>query len=341
MRSLSFFAVICFLVVINYTYAAPIELFPGFLRNININTPDKTDDIVKRRVYEENPDAELKQISLQSLIGDLEDSLFQSALSVSSFAGSDDAAVEEVTPKSDEHTVNKRSTDDKPVDADKPTTPIPQDIAVAKSLASDEIIPILQHTQKVPEKEGVPAHIIIDRISIQPHHGSLPLIPAFQVQHTKVKAAAITEDGSKVENVKVTKISFSDASALTSTTEKSVEISQNAETTSKPAVTSDTTPKVIVTSTGGITGTVTTQHVESTVLLAVSTTPTPTPAINGDEKIASSPASDINTSTSVVTAISSSAPTQAPIKELKEAEKELKEKVAEIEAEPVILSSRV
>jgi len=276
--------------------AAPFDLgdiFSGF-------QPLEKQDVVKRQV-QANPDAELKQISFHGLIGDLEDSLFTSALSLHQ-ASAPGSEVEEVKPEyqaaiteDEEHALTKRSDE---------STPATADDGLARKI-------LLQTTRKVPDGEdGVPAHLIIDHVSVQPHNGgALPLIPTFQVHHTKLISATIKEDSNNdSSDGKQTKISIT---------------------------------KTSITSTAPI------ESVEEAVALAGSVTNTEeaTTKVETTTKAVEKEEAD-KSSTTILTIVSSSTPTtttttEEPIQKLKKDEEKLKEKVAEVEADPVILSARV
>ncbi|KAH8349928.1 hypothetical protein KR084_009615, partial [Drosophila pseudotakahashii] len=285
--------------------AAPFDLgdlFSGF-------QPLEKQDVVKRQV-QANPDAELKQISFHGLIGDLEDSLFQSALSLHQ-ASAPGSEVEEVKPESqvaiaedEEHALTKRSDESTPA-TDAATS---SDDGLARKI-------LLQTTRKVPNSEdGVPAHLIIDHVSVQPHNGgALPLIPTFQVHHTKLISATIKEDSSSdSSDGKQTKISIT---------------------------------KTSITSTAPI------ESVEEAVALAgaASTSTTEEASTSKAEESTTKAAEKEEGSTTILTIVSSSSSssttstttTEEPIQKLKKDEEKLKEKVAEVEADPVILSARV
>ncbi|EDV50326.1 uncharacterized protein LOC6546134 [Drosophila erecta] len=278
--------------------AAPFDLgdlFTGL-------QPLEKQEVVKRQV-EANPDAELKQISFHGLIGDLEDSLFQSALSLH-HASAPGSEVEEVKPESqaaitedDEHALTKRSDE---------STPATSAVSTADDGLARKIL--LQTTRKVPDGEdGVPAHLIIDHVSVQPHNGgALPLIPTFQVHHTKLISATIKEDSNNdSSDGKQTKISIT---------------------------------KTSITSTAPI------ESVEEAVALAGSATNTEeaTSKVETTTKAVEKEEAD-KSSTTILTIVSSStsSTTEEPIQKLKKDEEKLKEKVAEVEADPVILSARV
>ncbi|XP_022232861.2 pinin [Drosophila obscura] len=283
--------------------AAPFQLndiFPGF---VAISQPQEKQEVVKRNVVA-NPDAELKQISFHGLIGDLEDSLFQSALSVQS-ASAPDSEVEEVNPGQEEagdeleHALTKRSDE---------STPASDPASTADGLARKIL---LQNTRKVPATEnGVPAHLIIDHVSVQPQNGGvLPLIPTFQVHHTKLISATIQEDSNNDSNDgKQTKISITKTTISSTAPLESLEEAVASSSSSSSAAPTPTTE---------------------------GTTAADTPKTTEEEKSSSSTTLTESSSTT------SAATTEEPIQKLKKDEEKLKEKVAEVEADPVILSSRV
>ncbi|BFF99629.1 flocculation protein FLO11 [Drosophila madeirensis] len=289
--------------------AAPFQLsdiFPGF---VAIGQPQEKQEVVKRHVVS-NPDAELKQISFNGLIGDLEDSLFQSALSLHS-ASAPDSEVEEVNPGPEEtadeleHALTKRSDESTPA-----TDSASTDDGLARKI-------LLQTTRKVPGGEdGLPAHLIIDHVSVQPHNGGvLPLIPTFQVHHTKLISATIKEDSNNdSSDGKQTKISITKTSITSTAPLESLEEAVASASSSSSSSAAPTTPTT-----------------EGTTTVETSKT-----TAEEEEKKSSSSSSSTESSTTTAAAT-----TEEPIQKLKKDEEKLKEKVAEVEADPVILSSRV
>ncbi|KAH8303752.1 hypothetical protein KR018_000309 [Drosophila ironensis] len=298
--------------------------------------PVDKQEVVKRQVTG-NPDAELKQISFHGLIGDLEDSLFQSALSLH-HASAPGSEVEEVKPQQavneeeEEHAITKRSDDSTPATPAASSTVSAADAdALARKI-------LLQTTKKVPGSEdGLPAHLIIDHVSVQPHNGgALPLIPTFQVHHTKLISATIKEDSNndssdgKQTKISITKTSITstapiesveeavalaakeEASSTTAKEESTTKAAEKEESNSKSSESSEEDKKVTST----------------TILTIVS-------------ESSSNPTTTTNTSTTSTSSTTPSTTTEEPIQKLKKDEEKLKEKVAEVEAEPVILSSRV
>lgn len=317
---------------------APIldDLFGGFVRDSQLAiNPAKEGTIVKRRIYADNPDGRLKQVSLQSLIGDVEDSLYNTALSVSSVAHNHEDVVPEITPQSeadDERT--KRATEDKQA----ATTAIAnngQFVTTEPTPQSKDIY--LQTTQKVPAANGVPAHILIDRVAVQPHQGGLPFIPAFQVYHTKVISATFKEpstssnaDGSNADGgPKATKVSITQTSVQTSNTAGGVPVITIATTNPSASTETAATPAEATTILDTTKSAATTIHLQNVPVANLNAAAAVT------EPLSTSTSSTESSTTTTTTT------TKLPIVQLKEAEEELKEKVAEIEAEPVILSARV
>ncbi|XP_002134687.3 cell wall protein DAN4 [Drosophila pseudoobscura] len=303
--------------------AAPFQLsdiFPGF---VAIAQPQEKQEVVKRHVVA-NPDAELKQISFHGLIGDLEDSLFQSALSLHS-ASAPDSEVEEVKPGTEEvsedseHALTKRSDESTPA-----TDTTSTDDGLARKI-------LLQTTKKVPGSEdGLPAHLIIDHVSVQPHNGGiLPLIPTFQVHHTKLISATIKEDSNndssdgKQTKISITKTSITSTAPLESLEEAVASSSSISSSSSSAAPTPTTTEGPAAKE-------------------ATTTVETLKTAEEESNSSSSSPNANANTTTTIPESSSTSAATtEEPIQKLKKDEEKLKEKVAEVEADPVILSSRV
>nr|XP_016933393.1 serine-rich adhesin for platelets [Drosophila suzukii] len=307
--------------------AAPFDLgdlFPGF-------QPVEKQEVVKRQV-QANPDAELKQISFHGLIGDLEDSLFQSALSLHQ-ASAPGSEVEEVKPQSqaaiaedEDHALAKRSDESTP--------------ATDAAISTDDGRKILlQTTRKVPNSEdGVPAHLIIDHVSVQPHNGGvLSLIPTFQVHHTKVISATIKEDSSsdssdgKQTKISITKTSITSTAPIESV-EEAVAIAGSLGTTEEAS-----------TKTDAVTTTKVTEKEETTTAKAAEKEETTTSKAAEKEEVEKSSTTILTIvgSSTTSTSTTSTTTTEEPIEKLKKDEEKLKEKVAEVEADPVILSARV
>lgn len=280
--------------------SAPLDLndlFPSLLQRAAAGEQQPEQDVVKRQVVA-NSDSELKQISFQTLIGDLENSLFQSALSLHGASGPDTQVVEvrpgqaeeEEAQASNAHGITKRS--------DEPEL---------ESLPEERKI-LVQTTKKVPiSEEGGPAHLIIDHVSVQPHNGlSLPLIPTFQVHRTKITSATIKEDANNdPSDGKQTKISITKTSITSTSPVESIELSSS----SNPETVSTSTTQLVISSSAQP------QSEEST--------------------------SSTSESSSTTTSTSSTTSSPSTIKPEQAEEQKLKEKVAEVEAEPVILTARV
>jgi len=307
--------------------AAPFDLgdlFSGF-------QPVEKQEVVKRQV-QANPDAELKQISFHGLIGGLEDSLFQSALSLHQ-ASAPGSEVEEVKPQSqaaiaedEDHALAKRSDESTP--------------ATDAAISTDDGRKILlQTTRKVPNSEdGVPAHLIIDHVSVQPHNGGvLSLIPTFQVHHTKVISATIKEDSSsdssdgKQTKISITKTSITSTAPIESV-EEAVAIAGSLGTTEEAS-----------TKTDAVTTTKVTEKEETTTAKVAEKEETTTSKAAEKEEAEKSSTTILTIvgSSTTSTSTTSTTTTEEPIEKLKKDEEKLKEKVAEVEADPVILSARV
>ncbi|XP_017139382.1 flocculation protein FLO11 [Drosophila miranda] len=306
--------------------AAPFQLsdiFPGF---VAIAQPQEKQEVVKRHVVA-NPDAELKQVSFHGLIGDLEDSLFQSALSLHS-ASAPDSEVEEVKPgteevsKDSEHALTKRSDESTPA-----TDTTSTDDGLARKI-------LLQTTKKVPGSEdGLPAHLIIDHVSVQPHNGGiLPLIPTFQVHHTKLISATIKEDSNNdSSDGKQTKISITKTSITSTAPLESLEEAVASSSSISSSISSSSSSAAPIPTT-----------TEGTAAKEATTTVETSKTAEEESNSSSSPKTNTNTTTTIPESSSTSAATtEEPIQKLKKDEEKLKEKVAEVEADPVILSSRV
>lgn len=258
-------------------------------------------DVVKRQVLA-NSDGELKQISFQTLIGDLENSLFQSALSLHGASGPDTHVVEvlpgqaeEEVESSNAHGITKRS-DESEVE------PLPEERKI-----------LVQTTKKVPvSEEGGPAHLIIDHVSVQPQNGlSLPLIPTFQVHRTKITSATIKEDANNdPSDGKQTKISITKTSITSTSPVESIELN----TSSNPETVSTSTTQLVINASS-----------------------------SAQPQVEESSSTSESSSTTTTTSSSTSSPstTSEQPKPEKQEEQKLKQKVAEVEAEPVILTARV
>lgn len=287
--------------------AAPFDLndlFPSLLQRAAAGEQQPEQDVVKRQVVA-NSDGELKQISFQTLIGDLENSLFQSALSLHGASGPDTQVVEvrpgqaeEQAEASNAHGITKRS--------DEPEAePLPEERKI-----------LVQTTKKVPiSEEGGPAHLIIDHVSVQPHNGlSLPLIPTFQVHRTKITSATIKEDANNdPSDGKQTKISITKTSITSTSPVESIELN----TSSKPETVSTSTTQLVINSSSSSSS-----------------------AQPQSEESSSTSESSSSSSTTTSSTSSPSTTSEQPKPEQAE-EQKLKEKVAEVEAEPVILTARV
>lgn len=198
------------------------DLFAGFLRNVQLGAPAKESDIVKRRIFEDNPDRELKQISLNALIGDLENSLFASAASVHKVINDKTAEIHEIRPVENDNE-NKKKLNKRHLAVESTTTEVPTTTTTAAPSGEARKV-ILQTTEKVPESNGVPAHIVIDRIAIQPHTGSVSLIPTFEIKRT-----SNSDNPSEITKISISKTEIS-AVPNTTATPSSTVASTTAET---------------------------------------------------------------------------------------------------------------
>ncbi|TMW50650.1 hypothetical protein DOY81_004267 [Sarcophaga bullata] len=318
-------AVVCLAIAVTKATPVPqnhIDAVTDFLRNDQLPLGTQESAKVKRRIYEENNDRQLKQISLSSLIGDLEQGLFASALSVNKVLTDKNVNIPEI--KSSEHDiqheVTKRHSEEETENTESSTKAASTETVTSETPLTHKIL--LQTTEKVPEGNGKPAHIVIDRIAIQPHTGGVAFIPIFELKRT-VNADDQTKDHeitkitiSKTEitglaNLSASKLEEVSSSTTTATTESLV----NSETTTTDATTLETTT------------------IADSSYSTTTTTETTTPTT-------STPTSTLSSS-STETVVLEASTTPKNIEQLKEAEEELKEKVAEIEAEPIILSARV
>lgn len=282
--------------------AAPFDLndlFPSVLQRAAAAEQQPEQDVVKRQVLA-NSDGELKQISFQTLIGDLENSLFQSALSLHGASGPDTHVVEvlpgqaeEEAESSNAHGITKRS--------DEPEAePLPEERKI-----------LVQTTKKVPvSEEGGPAHLIIDHVSVQPQNGlSLPLIPTFQVHRTKITSATIKEDANNdPSDGKQTKISITKTSITSTSPVESIELN----TSSNPETVSTSTTQLVINASS-----------------------------SAQPQVEESSSTSESSTTTTTSSTSSPSTTSEQPKPEKPEEQKLKQKVAEVEAEPVILTARV
>lgn len=275
-----------------------------FLRNDRLPSSNIKESVkVKRRIYEENNDSQLKQISLSSLIGDVEQGLFASALNVNKVLTDKNANIPQIKPGEHDvqHDINKRH------------SVATEAISTTESTASTTPVThkvLLQTTEKVPEGNGKPAHIVIDRIAIHPHTGGVAFIPIFERKRT-----VNGEDQANDHEITKITISKTEITGLANlAVEKTEDIfSSTTAANTESTVSSETTTDVTT--------------LETTTMADSSSTTT------------SATLSVSSSSTENVALVVSTTPKN--IEQLKEAEEELKEKVAEIEAEPIILSARV
>ena len=332
MKLFKVIALVCLAIAV--TKATPVppnhnDAVTDFLQNDQLPLGIKESPKVKRRIYEENNDRQIKQISLSSLIGDMEQGLFASALSVNKVLTDKNVNIPEIKPSEHDtqHEVTKRHSQEETENTETTTKAASTETVTDETPITHKVL--LQTTEKVPEGNGKPAHIVIDRIAIQPHTGGVAFIPIFELKRT-VNADDQTKDHeitkitiSKTEitglaNLSASKLEEISSSATTATTESLV----NSEATTIDDTTFETTTNADSTYT-----TTTTTTTTSTTDTSTSTPP--------------STSSSSSTSSSTETVVLEASTTPKNIEQLKEAEEELQEKVAEIEAEPIILSARV
>ncbi|EDW78835.2 uncharacterized protein Dwil_GK12661 [Drosophila willistoni] len=308
-----------FTLILATSLAVPLQLIQlgDLFAGVEQQQQARQQDVVKRQV-QANADGQLKQISFHGLIGDLENSLFESALSLHG-ASAPDSEISEIKPGQadegdSEHAITKRS-DESTVTTDSPSSSPVSTSSSAEDAQTRKIL--LQTTRKVPSNDDVPAHLIIDHVSVQPHNGgSVPLIPTFQVHRTKV--ISIKEDVSSDDSTdgKQTKISITKTS-ITSTAP--LEPSADTQSTSSTQ----------------------TEEVNSSSSTSTSSSPSSTTTATTEVSSSSSDSSSSSSSTTTTTTSSTTTTTEQPLEKLKKDEEKLKEKVAEVEADPVILTTRV
>uniref|UniRef100_A0A0A1XE71 Probable pre-mRNA-splicing factor ATP-dependent RNA helicase mog-4 n=1 Tax=Zeugodacus cucurbitae TaxID=28588 RepID=A0A0A1XE71_ZEUCU len=249
------------------------DIFVGYLKNVNLYSPEKQSQIVKRRVYEDNQDGSLKKISLQSLIGDLEQNFLQSASNAGSLAHQTTESTESHLNASENHSVIKRK-----AESEKPAS-------VELINASDE-----NTSNKAPGS----TRIQVEHISVQPHFGNFPIVPAFQLQHTKLISATFKDTDSKPTQITITKTNIQ----ATPAQEKLEAINDHAEVNKRTEANGEIKDEI--------------------------------EKNNNSKQPANEKPENLSPSS-----------TKSPASDLKQTEAELKANVAEIEAEPVILSARV
>lgn len=168
--------------------------------------------IVKRRTFGDSPDRQLKQISLSSLVDDLEKHLFTSALSQEKVLVDKQVTVPEIKYNNKSHDdgneshMSAKNEDNKEAKSTRETA----NGETAKSV-------ILQRIEKTPQTvNGTTNKITIDRIDILPDTGTLPLVPIFDLGKTT------NEEDTSSEHSVTKNVSKARIEPTTTTTEDSV-----------------------------------------------------------------------------------------------------------------------
>lgn len=260
------------------------DIFVGYLKNVNLYNPEKQSQIVKRRIYEDNRDGSLEKVSLQSLIGDLEQNFLQSASSAGNLAHKTTESTESHLTPTEQHAVFKRKTENES----------PGQLNVYEKDQNKTEDGINSSNENISNKESGSTRIQVDHISAQPHYGNFPIVPTFQLHHTKLISATFKDTDSKatqitIRNTNIQAIpvqenfeSINDHEGVHKQTEAKGEIKDQTEKKNNTKLTATEEPENLLSST-----------------------------------------------------------TKSTVSNLKQTEAELKANVAEIEAEPVILSARV
>ncbi|XP_004526899.1 uncharacterized protein LOC101448923 [Ceratitis capitata] len=184
------------------TLARPTQLddiFEGYLKNVNLYNPEKQSPVLKRRIYEDNQDAGLKKVSLQSLIGDLEQNFFRSASNAGSSVLQTTETPDVSTNPNDSHPVLKRKTENDDI---KKTNVQYKKESVEETTSADSVETT---TEKFSSEETGTSRLQVEHISVQPHFGDLPIIPTFQVHHTKVISATFKDTSPGPTQITITK----------------------------------------------------------------------------------------------------------------------------------------
>ncbi|XP_037806492.1 uncharacterized protein LOC119600379 [Lucilia sericata] len=272
MNSLKVLGFFCLIMTMVLSNPVPVEdnyILADLLRKAQLAPSSKESIVVKRRIFEDNSDGELKQIALSSLIGDFEKNMFGSALSLNKVLADKDVSIPEIEVKKNSDIKQRKEETNSELTTTTST--------MTTTTESSKIL----STETNEQSSGAPTHIVIDRIAIQPHTGGIALIPIFELKRTR-------KNENESKDHEITKIT----------------ISKTEITSLATALPESSTNSLAINSTTPIsTSTTTTKKLTETVL--------------------------------------EPATTPKNIEQLKEAEEELKEKVAEIEAEPIILSARV
>ncbi|XP_011210932.2 uncharacterized protein LOC105231356 [Bactrocera dorsalis] len=227
------------------TLARPSQLddiFDGYLKNVNLYNPETHSQIVKRRIYEDNQDASLKKVSLQSLIGDLEQNFLQSASGAGSLAHQTKESTDSHLSPIEDHAVLKRKTDNESGQVISSDGDHNKPVVEPKSVDS-----INATNETISNKESGSTRIQVEHISVQPHFGNLPTLPSFQLHQTKVISATLKDTDSKPTQIIIRKTDIQatplqeNSEATSEQTEKNSNTKQTAN--EEPENLSSSTPK--------------------------------------------------------------------------------------------------
>ncbi|XP_014099539.2 uncharacterized protein [Bactrocera oleae] len=188
--------------VISLAHSSQLDdIFTGYLKNVNLYNPEKHSQIVKRRIYEDNQDGSLKKISLQSLIGNLEQNFLQSASSVGNLAQQTTESTESHLSPIENHAILKRKTDNESLGQ-----AIIFDEDHNKTMVEPESVDSINASnENISNKQSGSTRIQVDHISVQPHHGNFPIVPAFQLHQTKLISATFKDTDSKPTQIIIRK----------------------------------------------------------------------------------------------------------------------------------------
>ncbi|CAD7083243.1 unnamed protein product [Hermetia illucens] len=291
------------------------------------------------------------RVNLDELIGRVEGSFVQSALSVVSFV---------VTQNS----TNAPNSTDK--DKDEISQNHKRSAFSTDEVASDQDT-IFKYvtTRSIPASEDQPPHYIVDEVAVSKGRSAItPLIASLDFHVEKIHESTVSstpstlKDGDIQESsnsaLTVGKVIVDDVKVTTFVTpihaaESTTPSSLSKSTTSEPAEVVEITPKTSTTeasiSSASIPKEIPSAPSSSTTSSTPNTSSSTTTASSLPASTSVSPASASPSTAEATSSTTSSTPTststKTPIEKLKEAEEDLKEKVAEIEAEPIILSARV
>ncbi|XP_055914468.1 uncharacterized protein LOC129947795 [Eupeodes corollae] len=190
------------------------------------------------------------------------------------------------------------------------TSPHPVEIRSTKEdtsvpIESSTAYVIFQTTENYPAVDSVPSHVVIDRVSVfkAPEAGS-GLFPTFLVQDTNASSSDATEVNPEADD-DIDEVEEGSTSANNSESSECEDSTESTESSKSSESSEEKSTKVKCSS-----------------------------AITTEKESSSTVSPSPSTSTS-------STSTTLTVEEKKNAEKELKEKIGEIEAEPVIFTARV